>query len=113
MPARGTSQRSFVNPFGAMHIPFVEEGNLCIARSFVSNLDEFFFNTSRNGGATLAENIFVQLESEGCDALIYYISSPLLLSSGASSTNALSKKSEMGSFLQLDLLCFFPCNPAS
>ncbi len=33
LPARSTSQRTYVNPFGAMHLPFVSDANMSISRN--------------------------------------------------------------------------------
>ena len=33
LPARGTSMRNYMNVLGAMHLPFVADGNLTISRT--------------------------------------------------------------------------------
>ena len=48
LPARGTSKRSYINAFGAMHFDFVHEGNTTISRTLVVCMvlivfDVFFF----------------------------------------------------------------------
>ena len=32
LPARSTSQRNYMNPNGATHLPFVDDGNCCVSR---------------------------------------------------------------------------------
>ena len=50
LPARGTSKRSYINAFGAMHFDFVHEGNTTISRTLVVCMVLIVFDVFFLGG---------------------------------------------------------------
>lgn len=95
MPARGTSQRSYINPCGLGHLPFVEEGNLCISRSsgniFIEDFRYYMFEILGCPQYWKLEPLTSAWScphsAEGGDALFHSCGTALLLCFGAPITD--------------------------